>query len=380
MLLTIVIFIITILFLMFIHELGHFLMAKKFGIKVLEFGFGIPPRIFGKKIGETILSINWLPIGAFVRLLGEDEEPLAAKTWVLDKNRDFRSKGVGARIIVVVAGVVMNFLLAFLLFYIVLGFQGFKAKLPLLLDHQFVGVTQKNEVYVLVSEVAKGSPAEKAGINPGERIVAINDRLIAESSELSEVAKSEGGKEVKLSLSSPDKDENREVTIVPRKDPPAGEGPLGVALSQIRAANLSYETPLQKAFAGPLHAYNIVIYSGKITGNLINKSFSQKSFGPVSTSVAGPVGITSIADQILKTNNPALPYLDFVALISLNLAVFNLLPIPALDGGRLFFLLIEAITRKRVHAQIERWVHTIGMVLLLTLTLLVTLSDLKKIF
>src|SRR3989344_5492950 len=128
MILTIIIFILTLLFLVVIHELGHFLMAKKFGIKVEEFGFGIPPRAWGKKIGETLVSINWLPFGGFVKLLGEDE----IDKNLLNNKRSFASQSVFKRIIVVVAGVAMNFILAFILFYFILGFQGFKTSLPLL--------------------------------------------------------------------------------------------------------------------------------------------------------------------------------------------------------------------------------------------------------
>lgn len=373
MILTITIFILTILFLMFVHELGHFLMAKKFDIKVLEFGFGIPPKIIGKKIGETILSLNLLPIGAFVRLMGEDETGAVTA-------RDFRAKSVGARMVVVVAGVAMNFLVAFTLFYLVLGWQGFQARFPLIVDHRFVGVTQKNENFVLIGQVAKGSPAQEAGIHSGDQMVAINGENIIEGKQAIEKTKSLAGQEIKLTLANPETHQTKVVQVTPRKNPPEGEGPLGVTLGQVKVANLLYEKPWQKILSGPIHAYNIVIYSGRITGDLINQSFAQKSFGPVSSSVSGPVGITNIANQILKTQNPFIPYLGFIALISLNLAVFNLLPIPALDGGRLFFLLIEAVTRRKVHAGIERWVHTIGMALLLGLTLLVTLSDIKKIF
>lgn len=376
MIFSILIFIITLLILVLIHELGHFLMAKRFNIKVLEFGFGIPPKIFGKKIGETIFSLNWLPIGGFVRLLGEDEVNKA----ILENHRSFAAQNVGKRILVVIAGVMMNLFFAWLLFYIVLGFSNFKTQLPLLLDHQFVGVNQQVETMVVIAQVAKDSPAEKVELKAGERVIAINDQLITSDEQLVEKTKGLAGQRIKLTVSDLRKITFRSVHVVPRESPPQDQGPLGIALSGFRIANLEYQTPTQKILSGPTHSWNLIAYSGKIFGRLINQSLSQKSLDPVSRSVAGPVGITTLANAVLTSEkNPALPYLDFVALLSLNLAVLNLLPIPALDGGRLFFLLIEAITKRRVHAEVERWVHTIGMAALLALTLLITFSDIQKI-
>lgn len=374
---TVLIFIITLLILVVIHELGHFLVAKKFNIKVLEFGFGIPPRAFGKKWGETLISLNWLPFGGFVKLLGEDEVDRKA----LESERSFAAQKVGKRISVVVAGVIMNLLLAWVLFYIVLGAQDFKAQFPLFLDHKFIGVEQKNESNILISSVSENSPANLVGLKSGERIITFNDEFVKSSEELISKTKELAGTEVKLTVSDPEGRDYKSVQITPREAPPEGQGPLGVSLVQIQLANLSYENPLQKIFAGPTHSINIVAYSGRILGMLISESIQTKKLEPVSQTVAGPVGITSIVNTILtEVKNPLIPYLDFVAILSLNLAVMNILPIPALDGGRFFFLLYEVVTRKRVHAEVEKWVHTIGMAILLTLMLLITFSDIKKLF
>lgn len=371
---TVIIFILTLLFLVLIHEFGHFLMAKKFGIKVLEFGFGLPPKIFGRKFGETEYSLNWLPIGGFVRLLGEDEIDKS----ILENHRSFAYQHVGKRITVVVAGVAMNFLLAFLLFYIFLAGQNFKITLPYNGQYNFVGATQKVESFVLIGDVAKGSPAQIAGINPGDRVLNLNGESITSSNQLIEKTKALAGQEVEIKLQDQDKTE-RLVRLTPRKNPPAGEGAIGIAFGSMDIATISYDTPLQKILSGPIHSYNLIAYSYVSLGDLVQKSFREESLKPISGAVAGPVGITKIANQILTSEqNPFIPYLGFMALISLNLAVFNLLPIPALDGGRLFFLLVEAITRKRVHPTFERWVHTVGMVVLLALSLLITASDIKK--
>lgn len=376
MIVTVIIFIVTILVLVLVHELGHFLVAKKFNVLVEEFGFGIPPKAWGKKFGETIISINWLPFGGFVRLLGEDE----VNETVTKNPRSFTEQPVGKRIGIVLAGVVMNLLLAWLLFYIVLGFQGFKSEFPLVLPHQFVGVDQKNESLVMIQSVASTSPAGEVGLKTGERVVAINDQFVTGSHDVINKINQQEGKEFKLTLSDPKMQKFRVVNITPRVNPPSGQGPLGVSLGEFELAKLQYNG-VSRVFAGPIHSVNIAVYSGKILGHLIGASFKEKSLGPVSQSVAGPVGITSVANSILTSSDrPLLPYLDFVAVLSLNLAVMNVLPFPALDGGRLFFLLIEAITRKKVHAKFEKLVHTIGMAILLTLIVLVTFSDIKKFF
>lgn len=371
----ILVFIVTLLILVVIHELGHYFAAKFFNIKVLEFGFGIPPRAWGKKIGETIWSLNWLPFGGFVRLLGEDE----ADKEVLDDKRSFAAQKVWKRILVVVAGVAMNLLLAWLLFYIVLGVQGFKTKLPLLTDYKFAGINQSTETAIIVGNIAKDSPAEKAGLKDGDRVIALNGNPVIESSKFVEEIKAGAGKQVKLTISDIQGQNLREVVLIPRENPPAGEGALGVSLGGIKTVNLSFDSPLQMLFAAPIYSYNLVGYSGKILGDTIGFSVKERDISPVSNAVAGPVGITSVVAQILSVKNPLIPYLDFVAALSLNLAIVNVLPFPGLDGGRLFFLFIEGITRKKTHAVIEKYVHTIGLVVLLSLIILITISDIRKL-
>lgn len=373
---TIIVFVLTLLVLVIIHEAGHFFVAKKFNIKVLEFGFGIPPRIFGKKIGETLYSLNWLPIGGFVRLLGEDE----VDKKVLDNDRSFAAQSVSKRIAVVIAGVVMNFLLAFLLFYIVLGASDFKSQILYNGKYDFVGANQQIEPLIFVRQVMENTPASQAGLKEGDRIIGINNQEIISGSQFTDQIKKNAGQQISLTLADEQKQNQRIVQITPRQNPPEGQGALGIGLNSAEIANISYDTPLQKIFSGPIHSWNVIAYSGITLGDLIGKSFQEKNADAISSTVAGPVGITSVANQILnETENPIIPYLSFMALISLNLAVFNLLPFPALDGGRLFFLYTEAITRKKVHPGFERWVHTIGMAILLILSVLITYADIKKL-
>lgn len=379
----ILVFIITLLILVILHELGHFLVAKKFAIKVLEFGFGIPPKIFGKKIGETIYSLNWLPFGGFVRLLGEDadeikdeKEKVSKETW---KKRSFAAQNVWKRIAVVVAGVVMNLSLAWALFYVVLASQGFSAQVPLFYPFKFVGVNQTQEELILVEDVAENSPAAKSGIKKNERVLALNGKELKSSKDLVEETKLNAGKKITLTISDPEKISKRDVEVTPREAPPKGEGALGVRLGSFPVATLSYEEPLQKVLSGPIHSYNLASYSFNILGKLIAVSISSNNIQPVSGAVSGPVGITSMVGDILSIKNPIIPYLNFLALLSLNLAIFNVLPIPGLDGGRLFFLSIEAVTRKRTHATLERYAHTIGFAVLMALALLITFSDINKL-
>jgi regulator of sigma E protease len=373
----IVIFIFTLLTLVVIHELGHFVAAKIFNIKVLEFGFGLPPRIKGKKWGETLISINWLPFGGFVRLLGEDE----VNQKILENERSFAAQDTYKKIIVVAAGVVMNLILCWVLYYIVVGAQGFKVQVPLLTQHQFVGVEQTNEKTVLIGDVDPGSPAEAAGIQRGDKITAFNGDPITSSEELINKTKDHAGQEISLSLvNAEDGSNSRTIKVTPRIDPPPGQGGLGVVLGSFDIANLEYKTTTQKLFAGPIHAYNIAQYSVETLGSVINTAFTKKDATAISQNVAGPIGLPLIASKILSVSHPVLPYLDFVALLSLNLAVVNTLPIPGLDGGRLFFLIIEAVTRKKTPAVIEKYVHTIGFMVLMGLILIISYWDVQKYF
>lgn len=373
---TILIFIVTILILVLIHEFGHFLAARKFGIKILEFGFGIPPRVVGKKWGETLVSLNWLPLGGFVRLLGEDDTDSQA----LKDKRSFAVQKVWKRIVVVVAGVTMNLLLAWVLFYATLSAQGFKTQIPLLVDHHFVGVNQTNEQLIVVSNVAKGSPADQVHLQSGDRIIALNSQSITSDSDFIDKVKALAGKQISLTVSDIQKQNSHSVELTPRINPPDGEGAMGVALGSFNMAVLEYQTPLQKLWSGPVHSYNLTVYSIKAFGRTIQTAMKEKTLAPVSQNVAGPVGITRLLGDILSVKNPLLPYLDFLAMLSLNLAVINLFPFPGLDGGRLVFLLWEAITRRKPSPVIEKYVHSIGLVVLIGLILLVTVSDIKKLF
>lgn len=358
MLFSIIIFILTLLVLVLIHEFGHFLVAKRFGIKVEEFGFGIPPRLFGKKFGETVYSINALPIGGFVRLLGEDSEDK------VKNGRDFRAKGVGQRIAVVVAGVLMNLLLAWLIFYSVIAYQNFRIIYPTLEGGVYIGFLEKSY------------PAEQAGIKVGDKILKVDDKEIKEFDDARNFIKEKKGQPVTLTLSDLDGKNLHQIAVTP-KEVEKNEYLIGVGFSPIGIKQ--YQTFPQKLFSGITYSYDLT----KLTFSGLQKTFHDLFFGnlkAVSQSVSGPVGLATISNDILSGGKAALPfYLWFVGVISLTLSIFNVLPIPALDGGRLLFLVIEAVTKKKVREDIERWVHQIGFAILLLLALLVTYSDISKL-
>ncbi len=408
MLITILVFLIILSILVLIHELGHFLVAKKLGIKVEEFGFGFPPRLLSFKRGETIYSINWLPIGGFVKLYGEDEAgggklnlPVSSSKYKVssikkDKihntkyiiqntnvERAFFARPPWQKALVVVAGVVMNAILAIAIFYVFIFISGFRTELPLISDHKFFGVTQKNVKEVVVNEIAKNSPAEKAGMTPFIKIVSVDGKEISDSKDFVNIVNAKKGEEIEIVWKSLRTNKISKATLVPRVSPPKNEGALGVSLFSMSSAVLAYQTPLQKTFSGVVHPANLLVYNFKIIGELAKVSIERKTIEPVSQGIAGPVGIASVTSTILQIQNvkeKVLQLLNLTGILSISLAFFNILPIPALDGGRLFFVLIEAFTGRKVNQSFEATAHKVGLALLLGLVLLITLQDIQKLF
>lgn len=364
MLVTILVFLLILSVLVLIHEAGHFFVAKFFKIKVEEFGFGLPPRAFGIKRGETVYSINWLPIGGFVKLYGEDEagagkisltKEVKNKTQSKDADRAFYSRPVWQRATVVFAGVFMNFVLAVTIVSILFSVIG-------------VAVAGKD---VIVDQVVKGAPAEKSGLKPGDKIIAINNVNITTPDQLVSYTKGHLGEKLVLKVKD-SKLNTRTVEVTPRKVYPKDQGPMGVAISQ---SVTTKKYPIWEApFVGTKEVLNQSVMIGK---GLFTVVFQLVTKGSVPKDVAGPVGIAQLTGTVVEIGLPAV--LSFVALLSLNLAIINILPIPALDGGRLFFILIEGVTGRKVSPRIENYAHTIGMAVLLGLIALITIHDLLRI-
>src|SRR4030042_3083230 len=364
----ILVFIIILSILVLLHELGHFLMAKRAGIGVEEFGIGLPPRLWGKKIGETIYSVNLLPFGGFVRLVGEDPT---------DKRRDeknsFYVKNLFQRSSVVVAGVVANFILAIVIFYIVVFALGFKINLPLLFEHKFKFVNQSKQV--LIADVTPDSPAQKAGIEIGDSIISANGIMISSIEDLQRVIRTSENKELNLTIENPINNQTRQVEVKPVYSDKLKAPALGVGLGELVVLN--YQTIGQKVSSGFIHSYNTLDYSVKVMGHLIGFAIRERDITPISEGISGPVGIAQITSQAVSLG--WLSVLQLVGLLSLNLAVINILPFPALEGGRFLFIIVELVSRRRVHPTFEKWAHTAGFAFLIGLILLITYNDIIKL-
>lgn len=355
MLVSILIFLLALSILILVHELGHFLTAKKMGIKVEEFGFGIPPRLIGKKIGETIYSLNWLPFGGFVRLHGENSE-----ADITDPKRAFLNKSKKARTLVVIAGVVMNFILATVAFAIVYSFSG----------------VPKDTGKLKIIDVTAGTPAQVAGIVVGDIVTKIGkDEVTSSDDFIAKTAALKGKKtvfEVQRKLNN--EISTIKISLTPRENPPAGEGPIGVTISTME---IYYPPVLLRPFYGIYYGFKEAIYWGSAIGTGLWGLISGLFMGVVPKDVSGPVGIFAVTTEAAKSG--ILTLINFIGILSVNLAILNILPFPALDGGRLLFIGIEAVTKKRVPSKVEGAIHSIGMIILLVLMLAITIGDIRRL-
>lgn len=342
---TLLIFLIVLSILIFVHEFGHFLVAKKFGIKVEEFALGFPPRIWAKRRGETTYSINAIPIGGFVRLYGEEEPPEK------DRHRSFYYKPKKVRAAVAVAGVFMNFLLAVVAFWIIVWAQGWDVR---------------------ITAVAENSPAHKAGVRPGDVIASVDSRPIRGMEPFKSTINSRAGQETELLVTRGE--EEFTVKVTPREEPPEGEGALGVAISTVTPTEPpAWQKPAVSAWYGLQQAFFVAVETTVAVGGAIASVVG----GTAPEGLAGPVGIYKVTEFAARFGIFSL--ISLVGLLSVNLAVLNIVPFPALDGGRLLFIIIEAFFGRRVVPAFERTIHMVGFALLIGLLILVTLSDVRKL-
>lgn len=351
------IFIVIIALLVLVHELGHFIMARRAGVKIEEFGIGFPPRLFSFKKGETVYSLNLLPIGGFVKIYGEDGEGETSAD-------NFMAKSVWQRSKIIVAGVLMNLVLAVVLLTI-----GYKIGLPTAVDDNTAGSK------IQITQVAPKSPAEKSGIKIGDVIQELrikNKELrIKNVDEFQKIISQNKGQEVILTFKRGS--ESLSFPLVPRENPPAGEGAIGIGLANIALVSYPWYEAIIK---GITTSFNLFVNIFAAFGNLIWQLFT--GYGATEAKVAGPIGIFMLTDQFAKIGFVYL--LQFVVILSVNLAVINILPLPALDGGRLLFLIIEKIQGKPVNRETERKIHSAGFIILIGLMALITLRDVIKLF
>lgn len=328
------------------HELGHFLAAKKFGLFIEEFGFGLPPKIFGKKIGETIYSVNWLPFGGFVKMLGENGESV--------EPRSFSSISIGRRAIIIVSGVLMNFIFGWLALSFVF----------------MLGLPQA----VIITETAKGSPAFDAGILAGDKIISVlneNQKIEGEILTVNSFIKFiDENRGKKISVEIKRDGETLNFSLAPRVSPPKGEGALGVGLVEGGMAKMGFFGAFWEGFKTAILSVKTIAVS---IFSLLIKAFVGKAS---LEQVAGPVGIVKITAQAGTLGFAYI--LQLMALISLNLAVINIFPFPALDGGRLIFLAIEKIKGSPLNHKFEKIANAAGFALLIFLMLAITIKDIIK--
>ena len=361
MIATLLVFILILLVLVISHEAGHFFSALFFGIKVEEFGFGIPPKLFGIKSKKGILySFNLLPFGGFVKIFGEDGgESL--------NPAHFGAKPAWIQAVVLAAGIIMNLVLAYLIFIIVAGLGTYES----IADENFA---VHQDAKVMIVDIAPGSPAAAANLVAGDEIINVvsaQDYLAVQKvSDVQKFIDGHKGKEVLFSILRGKAEFNK--IVIPRANPPAGEGPLGVALELVRIKKISwYQAPAvgAKIMWNAISATVVGLWD--IIKNLIGGHANQ-------VQVSGPVGIFNLTFSAKNMGIATL--LTFVALLSINLGIINLLPIPGLDGGRLFFLLIESIRGKKISTKTSALVHGIGLALLIFLMLFITFHDIRALF
>jgi len=359
MFLTILITFISLIGLIVLHELGHFILAKKFGVKVEEFGVGLPPRIFGKKIGETVYSLNLLPFGAFVKILGEEER--------IDDPRSFNKKPIWQRASILLAGCLSFWIVSAVLLSVVMNLG-----VPRAISDDVSQTLNIPKVQIMT--VSPGSPAETAGLRAGDTIREFkiqNSKFeIKKVKEVIELTEANKGKEITLTIERGK--EIFEVNLVPRALPPQREGPIGIALSRIIVESYSWYQAIPKG----------ILATGNLTFLIIQGWFGAiKNFFlglPTGVQIMGPVGIFSLTAQISQLGVNY--FLQFIATLSIYIALFNLLPIPAVDGGRLLFLGIEKIFKKPIPQKIEQRIGALCFSLLILLMIWVTIKDITKLF
>lgn len=363
--LTLIIFLLVLSILVLVHELGHFLVAKKIGVKVEEFGLGYPPRIFGKKIGETIYSLNTLPFGGFVKLYGEEGGKNSSGVTQRGSHElkglrnAFFARSKVERSLILLAGVAMNFLLG----VVVISFlftRGVYVPAP----------------GVRIEKVLPNTPAEKAGLNDNDIINSINGQKVNSPQELIDVTKSKLGETVVLLIKRCPQNNDCQllaISLIPRQTYPDGEGAMGIGIMP----NLELKTYSfwQAPILGTREAFKLSWFILKGVASLL---WHLVSSARVPTEVAGPIGIYKITGQAVQRGG-FLGVLQLIGLLSLNLAVVNVLPIPALDGGRFFLILVEIVIGKKKTAQIEKMVQGIGVALIFALIILITINDISRL-
>lgn len=352
-----------------VHEWGHFIAARRNGVDVEEFGVGFPPKVYARRMKSGfLLSINALPLGGFVRLRGENDE--------VNEPRSFGAASLSTKIKIMVAGVAMNLIVAYILL-VVLALAG----MPKLVDNQFsvpsdTKITRdvQNKGAVLVTEVIGDSPAQKAGMRDGDRIISLAGSAVSSPEQVGTIAQNHKGEDIKIIVKRADQQISLQVKLNEQNQ---GQGYLGTVSesgqSGVELRRSTWSAPI--VAGGVMGQFSQLTYKGLGTaiGNLFRGNTEKAS-----EQVSGPVGIFVIlkAGTSLGINF----VLMLVAIISLTLAIINILPIPALDGGRLFVTLIYRAIKKPLSKRQEDFIHGAGFLALMLLFVLITIVDVKRFF
>lgn len=347
-LITIIVYLLIMIFLVLCHELGHFVSARIFGVGVEEFGIGFPPRIWGKKRGETMYSINAIPLGGFVKLAGEEDPKV---------ERSLAAKPRWQRIIVLAAGAIMNLIVPVLL-----------VAAAFMLPHNIV------KEPALVGSVAPDSPAALAGIKTGDDIIKVNNQTVTNTNDVYRQIQLHLGNPISMIIKHSDGTTQR-VTVTPRWNPPQGQGAVGVvydstAIQAQQTVSRGTEPFWQAIPDGVTECIQtMVLFKNGIVSMIVGAS-------PVV--LLGPVGVAQMTGEVIKQGIS--PLLEFAAIFSISIGIFNIFPLPSLDGGRIAFVILEWLRKgKRVSPKTEGLVHLIGFMLLLGLIVFVTYGDIARL-
>ena len=344
MLTTVVAFLGVLAVLILAHELGHFVTAKASGVTVEEFGLGFPPRLLSIWRGGTRYSLNAVPLGGFVKMTGE-EDPGAPGS--------LASKSIGSRLLILSAGSLMNAILPLLLFTI-----------SFMIPHDTV------TGQVMVEQVAPGSPAAGAGIETGDTILSLDGKTVRNIGDLQRYISLNLGGEVPLQVKHHDST-TETVRLTPRWRPPAGQGATGIVIRLSNPIVDKQHYPFWQAI--PMGASKLVE-----TFALFKNGIITMVIGSAPAAIAGPVGIAQITGEAARAGIS--PLLNFAAFLSLNLALINIFPLPALDGGRIMFVLLEWVRRgRRISPRTEGKIHFVGFAMLMAAILLITYQDIMRI-
>jgi regulator of sigma E protease len=355
MILTLIAFLVVLTLLVFVHELGHFVAAKKAGLRVHEFGFGFPPRLFGIRKGETVYSINAIPLGGFVKIEGEDGGSSSDP-------KSFASRPAWIRAIILLAGVIMNMLFAAVLFGV-----GFGIGLPQSLSDDAVPHARIQNAAITVTGVDSNSPASTAGLATLDEITSYNDQPISSVAALQEKVSETRGVTSKITIKRGSEEKTFEIT--PRTADVKDQGPLGIELSKTGTVSYPWYWAIWYGAKTSVTSFGLIATS---IYQLVHDAFVQ---GHVNgEAFTGPVGIAVLTGQF--AHQGILYLVWFTAFLSVNLAFINVIPFPALDGGRLLFVIIEKIRGgKKVKQETENLTHLIGFGILLLLVLVITFKD-----